>query len=107
VEAGERQHGGSVRPGRQLQHPIVVAVGDVYVSDTHTDKDDKGFPYATSRVIKLAAGSNTQTVLPFIHSSLAVDPAGTVWVVDEQLVKLAAGSNTQTMLPPPRPRCAR
>jgi DNA-binding beta-propeller fold protein YncE len=29
------------------------------------------------------------------------DPAGGVWVVDEQLVKLAAGSDTETVLPAP------
>jgi streptogramin lyase len=56
-------------------------------------------------VIKLPAGSNTQTVLPeFVHASLISDVAGAVWVVDagnEQLVKLAAGSDKQTVLPFP------
>jgi hypothetical protein len=77
----------------------------VYVADTHYFKSDKGFPDATTRVIKLAAGSNSQTVLPqFVHAGLVADPAGAVWVVDarnEQLVKLAAGSDTQTVLPLP------
>jgi streptogramin lyase len=53
-------------------------------------------------VIKLAAGSNTQATLPqFVHASLVADPAGGVWVDDEQLVKLAAGSDTETVLPAP------
>jgi serine/threonine-protein kinase len=59
-------------------------------------------------VLKFAAGSNTQTVLPItgLHEpdSVAVDTAGDVYVLDlaaegNRLVKLAAGSNTQTALP--------
>jgi streptogramin lyase len=65
-------------------------------------------------VLKLAAGPNTQTVLPFtgldlcanvIDASLAgvaVDAAGNVYVSDSchnRVVKLAAGSSTQTVLP--------
>jgi serine/threonine-protein kinase len=54
----------------------------------------------------LAAGSNTQTVLPFtgLHhpGGVAVDTAGDVYVTDyanNRVVKWAAGSNTQTVLP--------
>jgi streptogramin lyase len=92
--------------GLEGTHDVAVdTAGNVYVADTHYFKSDKGFPDATTRVIKLAAGSNSQTVLPeFIHAGLVADPAGAVWVVDarnEQLVKLAAGSDTQTVLPLP------
>ena len=70
------------------------AAGDVYV----TDSDG-------STVVKLAAGSSTQTVLPFTGLkypfSVAVDGAGAVYAVDggSNVVKLAAGSSTQTVLP--------
>lgn len=70
--------------------------GDVYVVDF-------------DKVLKLAAGSNTPTVLPFTGLSrvdgphgVAVDTAGAVYVTDsanKRVVKLAAGSNTQTVLP--------
>lgn len=93
-------------PFTDLRAPHGVAVdaaGNVYVTDTHTN-----------RVVKLAAGSGTQTVLPFtgldmcdknIEASVggvAVDAAGNVYVADSchnQVVKLAAGSSTQTVLP--------
>jgi DNA-binding beta-propeller fold protein YncE len=60
----------------------------------------------------LAAGSSTQTVLPFDGladpSGVAVDTAGNVYVVDpghdsaqhDRVLKLAAGSNAQAVLPP-------
>jgi hypothetical protein len=64
------------------------------------------------RVLKLAAGSSTQTVLPFTGldqpRGLAVDAGGTVYVsvnkisglhADSYLLSLAAGSNTWTRLP--------
>jgi serine/threonine protein kinase, bacterial len=57
------------------------------------------------RVVKLAAGSSSPTVLPFAGlyqpQGLAVDSAGTVYVADfnNRVVKMAAGSNTQTVLP--------
>jgi DNA-binding beta-propeller fold protein YncE len=75
----------------------VDAAGDVYVTDT-----------GHNRVVELAAGSSTQTVLPFrgldVPKGVAVDHAGTVYVLDYsegRVVKLAAGSTTQTVLPKP------
>lgn len=72
--------------------------------------DNTGSVYVTSqsmygRVVKLAAGSPTPTVLPFSGlyqpQGLAVDANGTVYVADfnNRVVKLAAGSNTQSVLP--------
>ena len=56
--------------------------------------------------MKLAAGSNTQTVLPFTGLigpiGVAVDAAGDLYVTDafnNRVLKLAAGSNTQTVVP--------
>jgi serine/threonine-protein kinase len=72
--------------------------------------DGAGDVYVTSegmygRVVKLSAGSNATTVLPF-HGlyqpqGLAVDGAGTVYVADfnNRVVSLAAGSNDQKVLP--------
>jgi streptogramin lyase len=98
----------SVLPLTGLENPQDVAVdteGNVYVADLHQGKDDKGFPAATTRVIKLAAGSDSQTALPqFVHARLITAPAGAVWIEDagnEQLVKLAVGPDTQTVLPFP------
>jgi streptogramin lyase len=92
----------SVLPFTGLEGPHHVAVdaaGSVYVDDTHTFKDDNGFPDATTRLLELAAGSNTQTELPFTRSDLVVDPAGTAYVFDyenDRMVKLANGSGAQT-----------
>uniref|UniRef100_UPI00114F8951 serine/threonine-protein kinase PknD n=1 Tax=Mycobacterium avium TaxID=1764 RepID=UPI00114F8951 len=72
--------------------------------------DNAGSVYVTSqsmygRVVKLAPGSPTPTVLPFTGlyqpQGLAVDANGTVYVADfnNRVVKLAAGSNTPTVLP--------
>jgi DNA-binding beta-propeller fold protein YncE len=100
---GERQF---ALPFNDLRMPHGVAVdaaGNVYVTDARTN-----------RVLKLAAGSNTQTVLPFTGLDLcpdmidaasggvAVDAGGNVYVTDSchnRVLKLAAGSNTQTVLP--------
>jgi serine/threonine protein kinase, bacterial len=57
------------------------------------------------RVVELASGSSTSTVLPFTGlyqpQGLAVDSAGAVYVADfnNRVVKLAAGSNNQAVLP--------
>ncbi len=88
----------------RLPHGVAVdAAGNVYVADDHAN-----------RVLKLAAGSNTQTVLPFTGldlcgdtinestGSVAVDAAGNVYVTDtchNKVLKLAPGSNTQTLQP--------
>jgi streptogramin lyase len=92
----------TVLPFTGLEDPHDLAVdaeGTVYVADLHHIKDDKGIGSVTSRVIKLPAGSNTQTVLPqFVHAGLVAGPAGAVWVVDagkDHLVKLGAGSEIQ------------
>jgi NHL repeat-containing protein len=91
--------------GLRVPHGVAVdAAGNVYVTDT-----------LTNRVLKLTAGSNTQTVLPFTGLDLsdggvidgyiagvAVDAPGNVYVIDSghhRVVKLAAGSSTQTVLP--------
>lgn len=69
------------------------AARDVYVVDfaggSHT---------VPGRVVKLAAGSNTQTVLPFTDpdhpTQVAVDTAGNVYVTDQvtqRVVELPAG----------------
>jgi DNA-binding beta-propeller fold protein YncE len=75
----------------------VDAAGNVYVSDV-----------VDSRVLKLAAGSSSQTVLPFTGLDeprvVAVDAGGTVYVADTgngRMLKLAAGSSTQIELDRP------
>ncbi len=76
----------------------VDTAGDLYVAD--------GYDASNSRVLKLAAGSNTQTVLPFTGLNapfgVAVDTAGDLYVTDRdnnRVLKLAAGSSTQSVLP--------
>ena len=72
--------------------------------------DSSGAVYVTNqgmygRVVKLASGSSTPTVLPFTGlyqpQAVAVDSAGIVYVTDfnNRVVTLAPGSNTQTVLP--------
>jgi serine/threonine protein kinase, bacterial len=72
--------------------------------------DNAGDVYVTSegmygRVVELAPGSSTPTVLPFNGlyqpQGLAVDNAGAVYVADfdNRVVKLTAGSTSQTVLP--------
>jgi serine/threonine-protein kinase len=72
--------------------------------------DKAGDVYVTSegmygRVVELAPGSSTPTVLPFSGlyqpQGLAVDNAGAVYVADfnNRVVKLTAGSTSQSVLP--------
>jgi serine/threonine-protein kinase len=72
--------------------------------------DSSGAVYVTNqgmygRVVKLAPGSSTPTVLPFTGlyqpQGVAVDSSGTVYVTDfnHRVVMLPAGSNNQTQLP--------
>ncbi len=72
--------------------------------------DPAGAVYVTNqgmygRVVKLAPGSDTPTVLPFTGlyqpQAVAVDSAGAVYVTDfnHRVVMMAAGSNNQTQLP--------
>jgi DNA-binding beta-propeller fold protein YncE len=100
----------TVLPFIGLHSPGAVAVdsdGNVYITDYVTATTDFNVP--NSRVVKLAVGSNDQSVLPFTGLShvhdVAVDTAGNVYVADNtrgadtKVVKLAAGSNDQTVLP--------
>ncbi|OBI90594.1 hypothetical protein [Mycobacterium sp. 1245805.9] len=81
----------------------VDAAGNVYVADS-----------STNRVLKVAIGSNTPTMLPFtglklstgvVNNSIAgvaVDAPGNVYVVDSgnnRVLKLADASSTPTVLP--------
>jgi serine/threonine-protein kinase len=72
--------------------------------------DSAGAVYVASeamygRVVKLASGSSTPSVLPFTGlyqpQDVAVDSAGTVYVTDfnNRVVMLPAGSSNQTVLP--------
>jgi sugar lactone lactonase YvrE len=85
----------------------VDAAGNVYVADPgHGSGED-------DRVVKLAAGSSTQTVLPSTGGAtpdaVAVDTTGTVYTsvfkssgrysTISYLLRLAAGSDTWTKLP--------
>ena len=85
-------------PFTGLKWPSGVAVdaaGDLYVTDA-----------GNNRVVRLAAGSSTQTVLRFTDlndpGGVAVDAAGAVYVADSynhRVVKLAPGSSNQVVLP--------
>ena len=72
----------------------VDTAGNVYVSDS-----------PNNRVLKLAAGTTTQTVLPFTDlkepGALAVDTAGNVHLADVgmRVLELAGGSSMQSQLP--------
>jgi serine/threonine protein kinase, bacterial len=94
-------------PFVDLDTPWGIAVdteGSVYVTDMHIGGT------AQDRVLKLPAGSNTQSVLPFSPSGpqgVAVDTEGNVYVadrdfladLDSRVLKLASGSSAQTVLP--------
>lgn len=100
----------TVLPFTDLHTPGAIAVdtgGNVYIADYLTEATDDASP-PKSRVVKLAAGSNEQSVLPFTGlgsvRGVAVDTAGNVFVTDNtrgsaKVVKLAAGSSDQTVLP--------
>ncbi|MGH3536590.1 MAG: serine/threonine-protein kinase, partial [Pseudonocardiaceae bacterium] len=83
---------------------------DFRLSPSGVALDADGNVYVTSesmygRVVKLAAGSTTPTVLPFSAlyqpQAVAIDAAGTVYVTDfnNRVVKLDAGSNSQIVMP--------
>jgi serine/threonine protein kinase, bacterial len=88
-------------PFTDLDTPWGIAVdtkGIVYVTDSHFGDT------AQDRVLKLPAGSNTQSVLPFSPlgpQGVAVDTEGNVYVtdLDGRVLKLASGSSAQTVLP--------
>lgn len=100
----------TVLPFTGLHSPGRIAVdaaGNVYVSDFVTESTDFGH-VPDYRVVKLAAGSNEQSVVPLSASGhvrgLAADADGNVFVAtfdkgDTTVVKVAAGSNDQTVLP--------
>jgi serine/threonine-protein kinase len=78
------------------EHLAVDSAGNVYVTDDNN-----------KRVLKLLAGSPTQSALPFTGLSqpqgVAVDSGGNVYVSDDnnnnRVLELSAGSSTPTMLP--------
>jgi streptogramin lyase len=100
----------TVLPFTNLHAPGGVAVdpaGNVYITDYVTAPSDFG-TVPNSRVLKLAAGSSDQSVLPFSGlgsvQGVAVDNAGNVYVADNvkgdtRVVKSAVGSNDQSVLP--------
>ena len=100
----------TVLPFTGLHSPGAIAVDsdeNVYITDYVTAATD--FKVPNSHVVKLAVGSNDQSVLPFTGLShvqdVAVDTAGNVYLAgntdgaDTKVVKLTAGSKDPTVLP--------
>ncbi|MGA7054271.1 MAG: serine/threonine-protein kinase PknD [Mycobacterium sp.] len=93
-----KPQGQIVLPFIGLDNPEEVAVdskGDVYVTDS-----------GNNRVLKLAAGSTSQTVVPFAGldhpEDIAVDDAGDLEISEpaqHRVLQLTAGSTTPTVLP--------
>ena len=104
-----RPHGGT--PGQSCGQNVLPFNGlNFRLSPGGVAVDSAGAVYVTNqgmygRVVKLAPGSDTPTVLPFTGlyqpQAVAVDSAGTVYVTDfnHRVVSMAAGSNNQTQLP--------
>ncbi len=93
-------------PFTDLHLPIGVAVdgaGNLYVTTDIVCL--RQYCPGNGRVLKLAAGSDIPTDLPFTGLNephgVAVDGAGNLYVTDRgrQVVKLAAGSSTQSVMP--------
>ncbi|UMB70431.1 serine/threonine-protein kinase PknD [Mycobacterium paraterrae] len=104
-----RPHNGT--PGQSCGQNVLPFNGlNFRLSPGGVAVDSAGAVYVTNqgmygRVVKLAPGSETPTVLPFTGlyqpQAVAVDSAGTVYVTDfnHRVVSMAAGSNNQTQLP--------
>ncbi|MDM4140804.1 MULTISPECIES: serine/threonine-protein kinase PknD [Mycobacterium] len=103
---------GSSGPSKQASGQSVLPFKgiDFRLSPGGVTLDGAGNVYVTSegmygRVVKLTAGSDATTVLPFNGlyqpQGLAVDGAGTVYVADfnNRVLSMAAGSNDQKPLP--------
>lgn len=103
---------GSSGPSKQASGQSVLPFKgiDFRLSPGGVTLDSAGNVYVTSegmygRVVKLTAGSDATTVLPFNGlyqpQGLAVDGAGTVYVADfnNRVLSMAAGSNDQKPLP--------
>ncbi len=94
--------------GRSYGAQIVLPLngGGVVAGGVAVDSTGTVYVIDGDRVVKLAAGSSAQEVLPFTGLNMplgvAVDSAGTVYVTDinnNRVLKLAAGSSTQQVLP--------
>jgi serine/threonine-protein kinase len=105
----ERPHGGPA--GESCGQNVLPFNGiNFRLSPGGVAVDSAGAVYVTNqgmygRVVRLAPGSDTPTVLPFTGlyqpQAVAVDSAGAVYVTDfnHRVVMMAAGSNNQTQLP--------